>query len=428
MIAPRGDAVALDKSRDHVSRRSGAGRTGEWRRGWILVLSGLAGMSISGLVPYSLGLFMEPLTAAFGWSRGLLSIGPTIIAMFGVLLTPLVGIWSDRYGPRAIALPGVVLASLAFAAFGLTSRSTAMWILLWSLYSIVFVAVKPLVWSAAVSHAFDRSRGLALAVTLSGVAVSQTLTPILAEWLIRTQGWRQAFFWLGLGWGGIVLVIVLLFFRLPPTADAPAHVHPAAGVAPANGRWQPSVLDGNIAKIAVASFLLAAVGAGVAVHKVPILAEFGISRATAAWLAASAGVSGILGKVVMGWLVDHTRGHPASALGIGITGLGTALLLLPGHPYPAIMMSMFILGFGAGAGLQVTVYLVSRFAGAERFGRAFGIVNALTAVGAGAGPWLFGESYAVFHAYGPALIASVPICLICGALILTLAPLTQRPA
>jgi MFS family permease len=398
----------------------------EWRRNWLLVLAGVAGMSITGMVPYSIGLFMDPLTAAFGWSRGFTSSGLTVIAIFGILLTPLVGVLSDRFGPRSIAIPGIVLTSLAFAALGLTSASTLIWLLLWGVYGIVFVAVKPLVWSAAVAQSFARGRGLAFAITLSGAAISQTLTPIIAEWLIRTYGWRQAFCWLGLGWGLVVLLIVFLFFKVRPGATGLA-----SGQAPGFERHHPAVttlfdtLDANIAKIAVASFLLAAIGAGTAVHKVPILGEFGVDRATAAWLAATAGVSGIVGKVVMGWLMDRSKSHVIGAFGMGVTGIGVALLLPPGHPHAMIVAAMLTLGFGAGASLQVAVYLVSQFAGPGNFGRAFGIVSALMAVGAGVGPWLFGVFYSSFGSYHAVLIASVPIAIACSLLIATLGPLPE---
>lgn len=418
-IAPYGDAFIDDRPIDATALPAPGA---EWRRNWLLVLAGTAGMSITGMVPYSMGLFMEPLGAAFGWSRGLISSGLTVIAIFGILLTPFVGVLSDRYGPRAIALPGLMLASLAFAALGLTSGSAFVWLALWSVYAIMFVAVKPLVWSAAVSRSFDRGRGLALAVTLSGVAISQTVTPIVAEWLIRTQGWRLAFAWLGLGWGGIVLVIVVLFFRERPSGSSVVHGAREHG---GSGSFA-AILDRNIARIAVSAFLLAAIGAGVAVHKVPILGEFGVDRGTAARYAATAGVSGIAGKLVTGWLMDRFKGHAIAAIGMGVTGLGVALLLPAGHAPALIFGAMLILGFGAGSGLQVSVYLVSRFAGPDSFGRAFGAVSALMAVAAGLGPWLFGEAYTVFGSYNPVLIASIPICVFGGLLILLLDPLPER--
>ncbi|VWX48820.1 MFS transporter [Novosphingobium sp. 9U] len=420
--APELVAASVVKNSGKPSSAAPGEVAAEWRRGWLLVLGGMAGMSLSGLAPYSLGLFMQPLSQSLGWSHGMVASALTVISVFGILLTPLVGSLIDRFGPRAVALPGVVLNSAAFAALGLTSASALSWYGLWSFYAVSFLLVKPLVWSAAISRTFDRGRGLALAVTLSGIAVSQTVTPILTEYLIRTLGWRATFAALGLGWGGAVFMIAVFTFRLP------AHAAGAAGHAPDRKGPHSSfsfrgVLDRNLIKIALASFFLSIVGAGIAVNKVPILASFAMSREIAAQLAATAGLAGIAGKLVTGWLMDRFEKRMVGALGITFTGVAVGLLLLPGHSYSAILASMLMLGFGGGSTLQITVQLASYYAGPAKFGRAFGAISALTAVGAGIGPWLFGSSVSWFGSYALLLVCSVPLSIACAVLILMLDPI-----
>ena len=53
---------------------------------------------------------------------------------------------------------------------------------------------------------------MALAATLSGAALAQTVAPLVAQRLIDGYGWRQAFRWMGLGWGVAVLLLILPFF------------------------------------------------------------------------------------------------------------------------------------------------------------------------------------------------------------------------
>jgi MFS family permease len=411
---------ATPESAGECETRTGDTVAAEWRRGWPLVLGGVAGMSLSGMAPYSLGLFMQPLGDAFGWSHGMVASALTVISVFGIVLTPFMGSLIDRYGSRAIGLPGIVLNSIAFAALGFTSASALSWYGLWSFYAASFLMVKPLVWSAAISRNFDRGRGLALAITLSGIAISQTVMPILAEWLIRTAGWRAAFAWLGLSWGGVVFVIAALTFRESGAARI------AAATSRHGAMSFRGVLDRNVIKIALASFFLSIIGAGVAVNKVPILATLAVDRAAAAQLAATAGIAGIVGKLATGWLMDRFEGRLIGAVGIAFTGIAVSLLLLPGHPSTAILLSMLMLGLGAGASMQTTVQLVSYYAGPAKFGRAFGAISALTSVGAGVGPWAFGEAFSRLGSYTLLLCASVPVSLACAALVLLLDPVPRR--
>lgn len=96
---------------------------------------------------------------------------------------------------------------------GLTTGSLPLWIGQWVCYSVAGAALKATVWTAAVASMFHRSRGMAIAVTLSGTALAQTIAPLLTNWLIAAYGWRIAYFALGGGWGGITLILLLLFFH-----------------------------------------------------------------------------------------------------------------------------------------------------------------------------------------------------------------------
>src|SRR5205085_8107168 len=131
-----------------------------------------------------------------------------------VPLSPVAGAILDRWGPRRMALAGMVLAAASFASFGVTTGSFALWIVQWIAYSLFALGLKTTVWTAAVSGAFEKGRGMAIAVTLCGTALAQTLVPLLSHWLIEDYGWRMAYVGLGVGWGGFALLLTgLLFFE-----------------------------------------------------------------------------------------------------------------------------------------------------------------------------------------------------------------------
>ncbi len=163
----------------------------EWRAHWPLVLASLVGMSFYAVVTYSLGTFIAPLEAEFGWSRASISAGLTIFTVTAMIGGPFVGAAIDRWGTRRVAVPGIALHAAAFAGLSLANGALVQWFALWSVLAIAALTTKSLLWSTAVSSVFSSGRSFALAVMLSGTAVGQ-MSPMLAGWLIEDYGWRQA--------------------------------------------------------------------------------------------------------------------------------------------------------------------------------------------------------------------------------------------
>src|ERR1700728_1210160 len=86
----------------------------EWRAHWPLVLGSLLGFTMIGVAFFSLGPFMASLEKAFGWSRSEITSGFTLYAVTCVICQPIVGRMIDRFGPRRIALTGIVVTGLLF--------------------------------------------------------------------------------------------------------------------------------------------------------------------------------------------------------------------------------------------------------------------------------------------------------------------------
>lgn len=396
----------------------------EWRTNWPLVLAAMVGMSFSSLAPASLGLFIEPLTEEFGWKRAEISLGLTIYALFAVPLSPLAGALIDRRGSRGIAIVGLLLASCAFASFSLADGSLERWILLWIVYATVAMAVKSTVWTAAVSGEFSVSRGLALAVVFCGTAISQTASPLLAHWLIGDFGWRQAYVWLGFGWGGVAFVLVVLFLKNSPRGISSAVTPSAIGRA---GSWgglsfKKALQSPPLRRIACATLLISTLVGSLIVHQVPLLTERGFTRDSAALLAAIAGFASLFGKLCTGYLFDRSRSGWIGFCSLSLTSIGCALLLIPSPSFALATLAIGIIGYTAGAYLQLCTYLTTRYGGLAHFGKIFGVIASLLALGTGLGPVLGGLVFDYFGSYAALLLLGMPVALVAGFLVTHLGP------
>ncbi len=394
----------------------------EWKAHWPLVFSGMVGFSFFTVVTYSLGTFFEPLQKQFGWNRAEISFGLSIFGITTAIGGPLIGALVDRVGSRRMGIIGLIASGCAFAGFSLANGSLTQWFSLWVVFSLCALMIKSTVWSVATSSVFSTSRGLALAAMLSGSAVGQSLSPLIANALISSQGWRAAYRWIGFGWGGLAAVLVTIMFFDSRDLDKREAGTPLVSTPLPGLTIREACRDSRIIRIAVANFLTSMVASGVTVHLVPLITETGISRSGAVEIAASAGIAGIVGKFLTGWLLDRVQGSIVPFTSYATSAVGLFLLLNLLGTRTALTVAVMCLGYASGAGLQVSTYLISRYAGLRNFGTIFGAIASALLVGTACGPVIAGHVHDVTGSYRLLLVTAVPVVLLCAFLLVGLGP------
>jgi MFS family permease len=160
-----------------------------WRMVWItFVISGLA-FGVLG----SVGVFLKPLIAEFGWTRGEASFGYTAAAFSAATFGIVWGVVADRIGTRPLVLMGVVFLSLSLFVL---SNQTALWqfYLGYGIFGALGLSSVTGPLYASIGHWFSRNAGLAMGVMASGAAVGQGAIPFIARYLITDYGWQTAYF------------------------------------------------------------------------------------------------------------------------------------------------------------------------------------------------------------------------------------------
>ncbi len=400
----------------------------EWRANWGLVVAAMLGLSFGAVPAATLGLFMEPLEAEFGWSRAMISGGMMVFAIIGLPLTPVAGAVADRYGSRACVIPGLALGGLFFAAFGLMTGAAWMWWAIWTAYALASLFIRSMIWNAAVSSAFSASRGLAIAMVLSGFAVAQVVGPLLSHTLIEAFDWRTAYFCIGIGWPGLGLVLTILFFRsdldrkagASKKAGAPAAAAPAqvpGGLSLGEAARNPAML-----RIGLAVFLSTLMGAAISIHLVPMLEWTGSDRTTAAALAGILGIGSLTGKILSGGLVDRITSSLLPASIFALPAIGYFLIWQSDGIFALLVAGVLFIGFGSGGALQLGTYLTTRYGGLRNFGKIFGVISSAMGVGSGLAPVASGFIYDTTQSYALVFMIAIPTVLAAGLLLVGLGP------
>jgi len=175
--------------------------------GWRVALAACLGVmaGFGSLFVYTFSVFVKPLAAEFGWSREAISGGFAIAAVTLGCVSPLLGRWIDRFGPRRIILVcmtifGCAIASLSLLRFGV-----------WQFYVTCFVlgvvgnGAAHLAYSRSISTWFRRRLGTALAFVMVGAGLGAMILPVVAQSIISRFGWRTAYASLG----GLALLLGL---------------------------------------------------------------------------------------------------------------------------------------------------------------------------------------------------------------------------
>ncbi len=263
--------------------------------GWKIVLAGFFGVMVSfaAVVPYTFGLFLKPLSIAFGWHREAISAGFSIAALTLAAASPGLGFLLDRYGPRRIILPCIVVFSAAYVSLSRLTPHLIHFYFVYFLIGIVGNGTAYLGYSRAISTWFNRRRGLALSVMLAGGGCGAMLLPVVVQASIAHYGWRTAFVIVGILAFALGFPLAALFVREQPihqNGHAPIHA----------GESVRRVLRGRIFWLIAATVCLYAVSVnGTIAHLSALLTDRGVSTQGAAYAIATVGATGLIATTTL---------------------------------------------------------------------------------------------------------------------------------
>jgi MFS family permease len=160
-------------------------------------------------------LLFPPILDEFGWDRGITAGAFSFGFLLSAAVTPYVGWFTDRHGPRLIIGSGVVMLG---AGLLLATLIEHLWQLYLTLGVLVGGGVNILAYTAQSMYLmrwFVRRRGLALSIAFSGVGIGSITVLPWFQALITGAGWRTACWSLGLVVLAVLLPLNLLFRRAP---------------------------------------------------------------------------------------------------------------------------------------------------------------------------------------------------------------------
>lgn len=367
--------------------------------GWSVVAGVLVALTLCGtsMAASTFGVLTARWSQTFGWDQADMSGALSIFLVCALLAVPLAGRAVDRFGSRRVAAVGVIGFAFLIASGALIRGSMVQVYVFYAFMGLIGAFTNPIVYLRALSLWFDRRRGLALGVAVSGQGIGAAVLPWLTQRLIQTLDWQLTLLVLA----GVLLVIilptVLLLVRDDPfqagqTADGdPAPDPKAAAYKASLGLTVGEALKNRAFWIILVIFALVGFTnyavLGNIVHLLTKASSLTISQA--ALIQSISGVSLLVARVLFGTLMDRYHAPYVGAVGILMAVLGSWLLLdLPGMGMAAIVAAI-LLGAAAGAETDLLTFLVGRYFGPKALSQIYSWHNVAFLLGAALGPPVF---------------------------------------
>lgn len=398
---------------------------GEWRLGWPVVVAAMIGIGTGpGLFQNLSSLFIAGPVGEFGWSRGDIATAAGL-GLLGGLTVPFFGRLADRIGVKAIIVLAMLLLGLVYA--GMASLTGPLWqyqLLVFGL-ALTVPGTSAIVYGKLIAQRFNARRGIALGVATSGISISSlTLAPLLGL-VIGAYGWRAGFVALGLMVAVLALPAVLFLLRHEQTAPTRRDPHDPEATIPVEGMTGAETRrDSRYWRLGATAALINIASVGLVTSLVPLGTDRGLTPASAALLVTAFAASQVVGRLVMGVLVDRYRPQATAAAFATLSALAFVGLHLPAPGLPLMLALVFLAGLMNGAEHDLLPYLATRLFGLRAFGELYGLLVMIGLFGTATGITAFGRLFDSTGSYNTALTMAAIALGVAAVLFLTL---RERP-
>ncbi|MEE8434881.1 MAG: MFS transporter [bacterium] len=389
--------------------------------GWVVLATMFITMFMALGIRFSFGIFYVAILADTGWQRAETALIYSIMMLSYTIAIVPSGFLFDRFGPRVLFPVAPILLGA-----GLFLCSTIENILEFYLYYGVMVGVSFSLIGfpnhmAVVPRWFQRRRGMASGLALSGIGFGSLLISWLSEYLIEQVGWRAAFQYYGIAVIVVLVPLNLIFHRqspqsigLNPDGDPPSETtlqsaSPGDGVtiwgALKNPAWWFLLI--SVSMIGFVTMTMV-------VHQTRLSMDFGYTLTTAAFFFGLTGIIRSLGQMTWGTLSDRFGRNPIFLLVTVMSVTGVLVLYLTQHSPHVVYLSLFtiLLGFGFMGVSPVYASMVSELFQGRHLGKILAILDIGFGLGASSGPFLAGYFFDLYGNYNLTLILLIAsICL-----------------
>ncbi|XP_064638432.1 monocarboxylate transporter 14-like [Lineus longissimus] len=379
---------------------------------WVIVFASFWIQFLISL-PMVYGVLYVELLEAFESSNADTAWPGSIATGLALGLGPLASVLCNKFGHRATCIAGGV-----FTAVGVFSSAFVNNIYLLNLtYGVLAgtgMAMAYVPGVVMVGFYFDKKKGLANGLAVTGVGVAGIVIPSLMTYLINVLGWRGCLIIMG----GIALNICVMGALLRPLPKR----FITAGAEQEDKICEISLLkDWRLLVFILVDFLWNIGGVTWVTLVVDHAIVEGFGKEESALLATVDGIGGVLGKLTIAFLSKHLCCNRLLifATAIFFSGVPSFLVSID-TSYAALVCYCALYGFSFGVQLGLLPVIILELFGLRRLTSAFGYAMVGDGIGALIGPPIGGFVFDVTKSYTLSFVFGGLTCVASAGLVMVL--------
>ena len=385
----------------------------------------------SGTFWQGFGAFFDPIVEQFGWSRATTSAAISLQRTESGMISPFVGYFIDKFGPKVVMIFGIVLTGLGFILLG---RINSLW-QFFAAFILITLGLSFgtfLVVTTAVANWFEKKRSRALSITMAGSGLGGVLVPGIV-WLIATTDWRVGLYAIGVGFWVVGIPVAFVMRRRPEDygmlPDGASPLEPDDNDGSDDGRAGAQAVSTEVVFTARQALrtktfwqLTVAMGASqliisASIHHFPAITSFGMSREVAGVIILGVSIFSVVGRLSSGFVGDFVDKRWVLAGAFVFQFIGTLVFAFSTSTWHMVVFVIFW-GYGFGASIPVRFALIADFFGRRHYGSVMGLMMTASTVFGVVGPVLVGYIFDVRGNYRDpfvlmsfSVLISIPIVL-----------------
>jgi sugar phosphate permease len=384
--------------------------------GWyILGIAMLGAVLSAGTSQVFFSIMLKPITDEFGWGRTALAGIITVGTLGNAVLSPFLGRLSDRYGPRAMMVWGVLITGVSYALMPVLAHLWQFYLVYGTGRMVAGPALIGLAPNTALAQWFRRMRGRAMGLLAMSIPLGNAVMLLLGQLLIDTSGWRTVFVLLAVGTLALVAPMAMVIRHrpeemglLPDGEKAPQAVEGSARSSRA--REERSWTLGEAARtpalwlIAAAGCLATTANSGVTFHQVAYFTDMGIPTFAAVVSLTVFALTGAVAAIFWGYLTERVP-EQRVMIAVMVLAAGANLYLLSVRSVSDALLFAVLFGLTSrGEGTLLNIIL-AQYYGRGSYGTISGFVQPFTMAGLAAGPLLASAIFDLTGTYSGIFLA-----------------------
>ena len=384
-------------------------KTKKLHYGWVMCRVGFVYFFLAVCVLSNcVGLFVKPVSEAFGISRQAFSLTSTCYMGAGMLMSMFAGRIIKKIGLRKVLLASSISVPIFYAGYSV-APTIQVFYLIGFLTGIGGVFLSSLGVSTLLNAWFTEKRGTAIALAATGSGIGGIIMNPFVGSLITRYGFRKTY---------LILAVMMAVVIIPCTVFLVREKPRDIGEEPYGGLPRTDSSSGEVSGMTMEEalktpmfYLLAVVYAVVSAsctcvmqHTVPYVTDIGYEYSFAAGIASVVTASLAIGKIVMGAAFDRIGSQKAATISLLAFVVSFALYNLAGS-LPMLYLSTGLVGFGLSFATVAYSVIVQDVFGKKDYASIYGKLTVAASLGGAVASPLIRKVFDSMGTYRPAWIA-----------------------